>query len=156
MLTKPLILRDFSSISAIDFIIFFIAPGLRKGKTPSITNISAKATHKSCNILPSTKKPGSKPGQYILDCMDKGADSAKTRPNCPFICCLPTHHAVSRQPISGLFFSFGAFKIPEKFGIRIQHHHIAVIIKRLSVGIQTAVEGIEFSIFPEGVGIDLS
>ncbi len=51
MLTNPLIRRERLSISLMLRIILRIAPGLRNGNMPSITNTNARAANRLCHIV---------------------------------------------------------------------------------------------------------
>ncbi len=89
----------------------------------------------------------------------------------PTICCQATRpvcqvtirqvtrsKAAAYSPKGGrsCLFSPLVLQITEKIRIGLQHHDISTILETGLVGVEAAIEGIEFCILAVGVGVDLS
>jgi len=133
--------------------------GLRNGQIPSITMSRANATPRSCHINPSTKKPGQ---ESRLKQHPRTGDMGRSWETTYII--LPEMKKLVHATrallwqiglLTNKLLTFLAFEIAKELGVGLQQHYVLPAGKDTPVRLQATVEGIEFIILLERLGIDL-
>src|SRR3569833_1219020 len=126
-----------------------INPGLKKGKTPSMSSIKAKPINSSCPMRRA--------------CYANSRVIRRARPpRCPRLTSTGVNY--TRSGSAATSFSRAAELLParvciievfEEVAFGIDHQHVIAILERRAIGLQAAIEGIELLILIKGFSIGL-